>query len=78
MRRHVEVWGIMMVIALLSSYAAVFVEQPAGQTATANQLVIGSQDVITASDGGGGHLSTNDILLIVLIVLAVFGLAAIL
>jgi len=38
----------------------------------------GAQDVITASDSSGGSLSTNDILLIVLIVLAVFGLAAIL
>jgi hypothetical protein len=41
-------------------------------------VVAGSQDVITDSDPAGGRLTTNDILLIVLIVLAIFGLAAIL
>jgi hypothetical protein len=45
---------------------------------TENGLVIGAQDVITASDAGGGHLSDRDILLIVIIVLAIIGLAAIL
>jgi hypothetical protein len=50
----------------------------AAGAASGNQLVIGAQDVITASDSGGGYLSTQDILLVVLIVLAIIGLAAIL
>ncbi|MFO7866310.1 MAG: hypothetical protein R6V02_05810 [Candidatus Aminicenantes bacterium] len=36
------------------------------------------EDVITESDGTGGALTTNDILLIILIVLAVIGLGALL
>ncbi|MCX6554843.1 MAG: hypothetical protein NTZ12_07500, partial [Candidatus Aminicenantes bacterium] len=57
-----------------SSYAMA-VEKAAGQQAgTADQLVIGAQDVITAQDAGGGNISTSDILLVVLIVFAVIGL----
>jgi hypothetical protein len=37
-------------------------------------LVIGAQDVITASDAGGGYLTTRDILLVVIIIFAVIGL----
>ena len=74
MRRHVKVWGVLLMIVLLASFAAA-VQKPAVQQAgTANQLVIGAQDVITASDAGGGDLSTRDILLIVLVIFAVIGL----
>jgi hypothetical protein len=48
------------------------------QAGTTDQLVIGAQDVITASDAGGGYMSTRDILIIVLIILAIIGLAAVL
>jgi hypothetical protein len=58
----------------ISSLAAA-VQKPAVQQAgTTSQLVIGAQDVITASDAGGGYLTNRDILLIVLIVLALIGL----
>jgi len=64
-------------IVLLSSLAAA-VQKPAVQQAgTTNQLVIGAQDVITASDAGGGYLSTGDIILIVLIIFAVIGIIAV-
>jgi hypothetical protein len=61
-------------IVLLSSLAAA-VQKPAVQQAgPTNQLVIGAQDVITASDAGGGYLTTGDIILIVVIIFAVIGL----
>jgi hypothetical protein len=61
-------------VVLLSSFAAA-VQKPAVQQAgTTNQLVIGAQDVITASDAGGGYLNTRDILIILLIILALIGL----
>ncbi len=73
-----KVSSILLMIALVASLSAAF-EKPAVSPATSgNHLLIGSQDVITASDSSGGHLTTNDILLVILIVLAVFGLAAIL
>ena len=36
------------------------------------------EDVITASDGAGGYLTTRDIILIVIIVFAIIGVAAVL
>ena len=74
MRRNARVWGILLMLALVSSFAAAIDKPAAGQAAT-NQVVIGSQDAVTASDSGGGYLTNRDILLIVLIVLAIFGLA---
>jgi hypothetical protein len=78
MRRQVKVWGVLLMIVLLSSFAAA-VQKPAIQQAgTANQLVLGAQDVITASDAGGGDLSTRDIIIIVLVIFAIIGLIAVL
>jgi hypothetical protein len=60
-------------IVLLSSFAAA-VQKPADQQAgTTNQLVIDAQDVITASDAGGGYISTRDLVIIILVIV---GLAA--
>jgi len=36
--------------------------------------VISGQDVITASDAGGGYMSSRDIILVVIIIFAVIGL----
>ena len=73
MRRQVKIGSVLLMVVLLSSFAAA-VQKPAVQQAgTADQLVIGAQDVITASDAGGGYLSTRDILIIILVIL---GLAA--
>jgi hypothetical protein len=73
MKRHMKVIGVLLMIAWMASFAAA-VQKPAVQTAgTTTQLVAGAQDVITASDAGGGYLSTRDILVLILIIL---GLAA--
>ena len=77
MRESTKVWVVLFLIVLTSSFAAAL-ERPAPVQPPAGQSISGSQDVITASDAGGGDLSNRDILLIVLIVLAIFGLAAIL
>jgi hypothetical protein len=54
-----------MMIVLLSTFAAAAVQKPAPQRAgTTGQLIIGAQDVITASDAGGGHISSRDLLVI--------------
>ena len=74
MRRQVKIVSILLMVLWISSFAAA-VQKPAVQQAgTTNQLVIGAQDVITASDAGGGYLSSRDILIVVLIVLALIGL----
>jgi len=55
-------------IVLLSAFAAAAVQKPVPQQAgTTGQLVIGAQDVITASDAGGGALSSRDLIWIILI-----------
>jgi hypothetical protein len=78
MRKQVKLWSVLLMIVLASSYAMAL-EKPAVQQAGAtNQLVIGAQDVITASDAGGGYMSTRDIILVVIIVFAIIGLAAVL
>ncbi len=74
MKRQVKIVSILLMVLWISSLAAA-VQKPAVQQAgTTSQLVIGAQDVITASDAGGGYLTNRDILLIVLIVLALIGL----
>jgi len=80
MRKQVKVWSVLLLMVMLSSYA-VALEKPAlqqAQAGTSTQLVISGPDVITASDAGGGFLSTRDILLVLLIVLAVIGLIVLL
>ena len=63
MRRRIKIASVLLMVVLLSSFAAA-VQKPVLQQADASaQLVIGGQDVITASDAGGG-LSSRDILII--------------
>ena len=78
MRRQVKIGSVLLMVLLLSTFAAA-IEKPAVQQAgAANQLVIGAQDVITASDAGGGYLSTRDLIIIVLVILglAILGVVA--
>ena len=77
MRRRVKILGILLMIALVSSYAAALQKPVLQQAGTSTQLVIGAQDVITASDVGGGYLTTGDIILIVVIIFAVIGVIAV-
>jgi len=78
MRRQVKIGSILLMVVLLSTFAAAFQEPAVQQAGTANQIVIGAQDVITASDAGGGYLNTRDILIIILVILglAVLGVIA--
>jgi len=77
MRKQVKLWSVLLMIVLASSYAMAVEKAAVQQAGTTDQLVIGAQDVITASDAGGGYMSTRDILIIVLIILAIIGLAAV-
>jgi len=63
MRRQVKIWSVLLMIVLVSSYAAALQKPVLQQAGTSSQLVINGQDVITASDAGGG-LSSRDLLLI--------------
>jgi hypothetical protein len=68
----------MLMLVMVSSFAAA-VQQPVLQNAgTPTQLVISGPDVITASDAGGGTISTRDlvIIIVVILLLAVLGVIA--
>jgi hypothetical protein len=74
MRRQAKIWSALLMIVLVSSYAVALQKPVLQQAGASTQLVISGQDVITASDAGGGYLSTRDILLVVIIIFAVIGL----
>jgi hypothetical protein len=74
MRRQAKIWSALLMIVLVSSYAVALQKPVPQQAGTSTALVIGGQDVITASDAGGGYLTTRDILLVVIIIFAVIGL----
>jgi len=78
MRKQVKLWSVLLMIVLASSYAMAIEKAAVQQSGAADQLVIGAQDVITAQDAGGGYMSTRDIILVVIIIFAVIGLAAVL
>ncbi|MCX6558524.1 MAG: hypothetical protein NTW95_14020 [Candidatus Aminicenantes bacterium] len=78
MKKQVKLWSVLLMIVLASSYAMAVEKAAVQQAGTADQLVIGAQDVITAQDAGGGYMSTRDIILVVIVVFAVIGLIAVL
>jgi hypothetical protein len=78
MRRQIKIWSVLLMIVLVSSYAVALQKPVLQQAGTSSQLVISGQDVITASDAGGGYLSTRDIILVVVIVFAIIGLIVVL
>jgi hypothetical protein len=67
---------VMLFVLLIASGAAL-AQEAAAPSARAG-IVVDGPDAITASDAGGGYLTTRDIIFVVIIVLAVIGLAAIL
>jgi hypothetical protein len=67
MRRQVKIWGVLLMIVLVSSYAVALQKPALQQAGTSTQLVISGQDVITASDAGGGTLSSRDLIIIIAI-----------
>jgi hypothetical protein len=78
MRRQVKIWGVLLMIVLVSSYAVALQKPVLQQAGTSTQLVISGQDVITASDAGGGALSSREILIIVLVGVGALVLIAVL
>ncbi len=78
MRRQAKIWSALLMIVLVSSYAVALQTPVLQQAGTSTQLADGGQDVITASDAGGGYLTTRDIILVVVIIFAVIGLIVVL
>ena len=74
MKKQIKIWSVLLMLVLVSSYAVALQKPVLQQAGTSSQLVLSGQDVITASDAGGGYLSTRDILLVVLIIFAIIGL----
>jgi hypothetical protein len=74
MRKQAKIWGVLLVIVLVSSYATALEKPVLQQAGASTQLASAGQDVITASDAGGGYMSTRDILLVLIIIFAVIGL----
>ncbi|MCJ7644327.1 MAG: hypothetical protein MUP28_07595 [Candidatus Aminicenantes bacterium] len=74
MRRQVKIWSVLLMILLASSYAVALQKPALQQAGTSTQLVISGQDVITASDAGGGYLSTRDLVIIIIVILALAAL----
>ena len=77
MKKQIKIGSALLMIVMLSSLAAA-VQKPAVQLAgpPAQAVDIG-QDVITASDAGGGRLNQRDILIVIVVVLAVIGFAVV-
>jgi hypothetical protein len=73
MRRRIKILGVMLMLVMVASYAAALQEPVLQQADASAQLVISGQDVITASDAGGGAISTRDLIIIILVIV---GLAA--
>jgi hypothetical protein len=68
MKRQFKIGSVVLMIIMLSTLAAAAVQKPVVQQAgSTHQLVIGAQDVITASDAGGGALSMRDLIIIIAI-----------
>ena len=78
MKKQIKIWSVLLMLVLVSSYAVAMQESVLQQSGTSTQLVLNGQDVITASDAGGGYLTTRDIILVVIIVFAVIGLIVVL
>jgi len=78
MRKQVKIWSVLLMIVLVSSFAVAHQKPVLQQEGTSPQLVISGQDVITASDAGGGWLSSRDLLIIAVIGVAVLVIALVL
>lgn len=77
MKKLIKIGSVLLMLVMLSSLAAA-VQKPAVQLAGSSpQAVDIGQDVITASDAGGGRLNQRDILIVIVVVLAVIGFAVV-
>jgi hypothetical protein len=77
-QNQIKIWSFLLMIVLLSSYgtAVQTTETQVQQVDTPDQIVIGATDVITASDAGGGYLSSRDLILIIAIGVVILVLVA--
>jgi len=77
-QNQIKIWSFLLMIVLLSSYATAVqtTETQVQQVDTQDQIVIGANDVITASDAGGGYLSSRDLILIIAIGVVILVLVA--
>ncbi len=71
MKRQVKIWSLLLMMVMVSSFAVALQETAPQQAGTSNQVVIGAQDVITASDAAGGTLSTRDLIIIIAVMVGV-------
>jgi len=78
MRKPAKFWSVLLLFVLASSFAMAVEKAAAQETEETTQFAMGAQDVITASDAGGGYMSTRDILIVLLVIFAVIGLIAVL
>jgi hypothetical protein len=77
MRKRVKILGVLLMIVMISSFATALQKPVPQQAGTSAQLVISGQDVITASDAGGG-LSSRDLLIIATIGVVILVVALVL
>ncbi len=70
--------GVLLMIALVSLSAAATLKPAVQQAGPGQQILIGGQDVITASDAGGGYLSTRDLMIMIAVGVGLLLLIAIL
>jgi len=78
MRKQVKIWSVLLMIVFVSSYAVALQKPVLQKAGTSTQLVLSGQDVITASDAGGGYLSSRDLLLITAIGVVILVVALVL
>jgi hypothetical protein len=78
MKTGIKIGSVLLMLVMVASFAAAFQKPSVAQSGISAQLVTGGPDVITASDAGGGTLTTRDIVLICLIILALVGLGVLL
>jgi hypothetical protein len=77
MRKRVKILGVLLMLVMVASYAAALQKPVAQQAGTSAQLVISGQDVITASDAGGG-LTSRDLLIIAVVGVVILVIALVL
>ena len=77
MRKRVKILGVLLMLVMVASYAAALQKPVPHQAGTSAQLVISGQDVITASDAGGG-LSSRDLLIIAVVGVVILVVALVL
>jgi hypothetical protein len=77
-QNQIKIWSFLLMILMLTSFAAAVQQTETQQMQTSNQLVIDAQDVITESDAGGGYLSSRDLILIIAVGVGILVLVAVL